>query len=64
MVKVNGIEQDIAGLTIAKYLENQNYSLDYIAVEMNGGIVPKKQYEMVVLKDNDTIEVVRFVGGG
>ena len=35
-----------------------------IAVERNGEIVFKSQYDDVVLQDEDSIEVVSFVGGG
>ena len=34
------------------------------AVERNGDIVPKAQYDETVLKDGDSVEVVSFVGGG
>ena len=35
-----------------------------VAVEYNGSIVPKNQYEEKILTDGDVIEVVSFVGGG
>ena len=46
------------------YLEENNYPLERIAVEINEEIVPKSQYDTVVLNDGDTVEVVSFVGGG
>lgn len=64
MVKINGESFDIAGKTLAEYLTITNYNLDRIAVEKNGQIVPKVQYDKTVLKDGDTLEVVSFVGGG
>ena len=39
-------------------------SKNKIAVEINGEIIPKKDYETVQIKENDVIEVVSFVGGG
>ena len=36
----------------------------HVAVELNEMIVPKAEYSKTVLKDGDTVEVVRFVGGG
>ena len=45
-------------------LEQAGYQKKYIAVERNGEIVPKAQYGAVTLEDGDTLEVVRFVGGG
>ena len=64
VVKVNGIELDIAGKTLAEYLETTNYELKRIAVECNGEIVFKANYESTILKDGDCFEIVSFVGGG
>jgi len=64
MVKVNGIELDIAGKTVAEYLAATNYDSKRIAVERNGNIVFKAQYGKTVLEDGDSLEVVSFVGGG
>ena len=64
MVKINGMPCDVAGKTLTEYLATTDFNPARIAVEKNGDIVPKAQYETVVLKDGDTVEVVSFVGGG
>ena len=64
MVKVNGIFEDVAGMTISAYLEQANYDLKRIVVEKNEDIVPKADYDIVTLSDDDIIEVISFVGGG
>ena len=64
MVKVNGTELDIAGKTVSEYLATTNYDPKRIAVERNGDIVFKSQYDVTVIDDGDSIEVVSFVGGG
>ncbi len=64
MVKVNGAEVDIAGKTVAQYLSTTNYDPKRIAVERNGDIVFKSQYEATILQDGDSVEIVSFVGGG
>lgn len=64
MVKINGIELNVVGKTIAEYLATTNYDPKRIAVERNGNIVPKAQYSETVLQDGDGLEVVSFVGGG
>ena len=64
MVKINGTELDAAGKTVAQYLETTDYNRSRIAVERNGEIVPKPQYDSTVLQDGDVVEVVSFVGGG
>ena len=35
-----------------------------IAIEYNGSIVPKINYKKKILKRNDKIEIVHFIGGG
>ncbi len=64
MVTINGIGLEISGKTLGEYLESTTYDAKCIAVERNGEIVPKAQYNKVILADNDVIEVVSFVGGG
>ena len=64
MVKVNGTELDIAGKTVSEYLATTNYDSKRIAVECNGDIVFKFQYDATTLEDGDSLEVVSFVGGG
>lgn len=64
MVTINGEALPAAGKTLAAYLEEAGYPRTQVAVERNGSIVPKVRYEETVLQDGDTVEVVRFVGGG
>lgn len=64
MVSVNGEMRDIAGKTVAEYLEMTDYDRNRIAVERNGEIVFKSQYDTAVLADGDSVEIVSFVGGG
>ena len=64
MVKVNGAALELAGKSVAEYLSSTNYDPKRIAVERNGDIVPKAQYDAVILADGDRLEIVSFVGGG
>ena len=64
MVIVNGQELDAAGKTVSQLLAAEGFDSGRIAVERNGDIVPKGLYGQTVLRDGDTLEVVRFVGGG
>ena len=64
MVKVNGTELDIAGKTVSEYLSTTAYDSGRIAVERNGDIVFRSQYDVTVLEDGDRVEIVSFVGGG
>ncbi len=64
MVKINGEEKNAVGKTVAEYLTESDYDIKRVAVELNGDILPKVQYEITLLKDGDNIEIVSFVGGG
>ena len=64
MVKINGEEKNVAGMTLSEFLTMEKYNPQQIAVECNEEIVPKRQYETFILKENDRLEIVRFVGGG
>ena len=64
MVKINGNELNIAGRKVAEYLSDNGFDVKRVAVELNGDILPKAQYDSTVLQDGDSVEVVSFVGGG
>ncbi len=64
MVRINGTEEDVAGKTLAEYLEAAHYRIAYIVVERNMEIVPKTEYAATVLQDMDEVEIVSFMGGG
>lgn len=46
------------------FLSAKQFDLARIAVECNGEIVPKTSYKDIHLTDDDTLEIVQFVGGG
>jgi len=65
MITVNGNKISNAdNLSLSDYLVRESYTISLVAVECNGSIVPKTQYEEKILTDGDVIEVVSFVGGG
>ncbi len=51
-------------VSLLDFLQQNKYDISKIAVELNGDIVSKAQYINVVLHEDDTLEVVSFVGGG
>lgn len=64
MATINGEAVAAAGESVAHYLERAGYRKEYIVVERNLDIVPRADYETVILRDGDTVEIVQFVGGG
>lgn len=64
-MKVNGKEKELKQqMNVKEFLEMEGYKIDQIAVEHNGKIIRKNELESIILKEDDQIEVVHFVGGG
>ncbi len=64
-VTVNGRPGQVGeGTTVADLLAE--YKLDHVrvAVERNGRVVPRDQFDRVAVQDGDSLEVVTLVGGG
>ena len=64
MVRINGEDKALAGINLLEYLKDDGYQLEKIVVERNLEIIPRDQLENVVIQENDSIEVLSFVGGG
>ena len=65
MIKINGEKVENAkGKNVAQYLTENGYDIKRVAVELNGDILPKVEFNSTVLQDDDCVEIVSFVGGG
>ena len=64
MVKINGEELNVAGDTVTEYLSYNGFDVKRVAVELNGDILPKSDFNITILRDGDSVEIVSFVGGG
>ncbi len=65
LVIVNGEKVFLsAQLSIAEFLQQQDYRTERIVTELNGRIVSRESYGGILLKDGDKLEIVSFVGGG
>ncbi len=62
---VNGEERTVErGTTVAGLLEELELEPRTVVVERNREIIPRDDYGEVTLQDDDTLELVHFVGGG
>lgn len=65
MIKVNNSELEWKkGLTIAKFLQENNFLLHLSIVKINGEFINKKSYHSQLINDNDDIKVIHLVAGG
>ena len=64
-IKVNGKAKMIRENTnLLKLIENLKIPLKKVAIELNHEIIDKKRLSIKILKKNDKIEIVHFIGGG
>ncbi len=64
-MRFNGTTVSLEGTqTLQEFVTARGFETSRIAAELNGEIIPKKEYGNVTLGEEDTLEVVRFVGGG
>lgn len=64
-VKVNGREEEAAaGATVGELIKARGLNGACIVVEYNQAILKQDEWETVVLKPHDMLEIVSFVGGG
>jgi thiamine biosynthesis protein ThiS len=64
-MRVNGKEMSLdSNQNLLQFLVDNQFDVATLAVARNGEIVPKPTYDAVILCNEDTLEVVRFVGGG
>ena len=64
MVTINGKQEQTAGMTILAYLEQAGYAPERVVVEKNLEIVPRGSLDSTLLEEGDSVEILRFVGGG
>ncbi len=51
-------------MTLLRLIEELGMKGDRVAVELNREIVPRAQWAGTMLKEEDRLEIVHFVGGG
>lgn len=63
--RVNGEEVLLTRETsIAAIIAGRKINPQAVVVEYNGVILTREKFDLVVLKENDMLEIVSFVGGG
>ena len=64
-IKVNGKVKSIpAKYSISDLVKNLNIPIKKVAIEHKQKIIDKKKINRIILKKNDKIEIVHFIGGG
>ena len=64
-IKVNGKVKLIKNNTkLSNLIKFLKIPVKKVAIELNQEIVDKKKLQKIILKKNDKIEIVHFIGGG
>ncbi len=65
LIKVNGENKSIPqNISILNLLESYKLNKDRVVIELNRNILKQSDFESTILKKNDELEIVTFVGGG
>ncbi len=64
-ITVNGRPVEIEStMSVEQLLDTVDVPPNYLAVEVNGDVVPRETYAAKMIVTGDDIEVVTLVGGG
>ena len=64
-IKVNGkVKYVVESYKISDLVKDLKIPIKKVAIELNQEIIDKKSINKIILKKNDKIEIVHFIGGG
>ena len=64
-LRINGEDREVVdNLSLNELVTQLDLTPERIAIELNQNVVRRTQWPSTVLKENDRVEIVHFVGGG
>ena len=64
-IKLNGkLKANNNNSTLFNIVQKNKISLAKVAIELNQEIIDKKKMDKIIVRKNDKIEIVHFIGGG
>ncbi len=64
-LRINGEPREVVDdLSLLELIKQLKLPADRIAIELNRSVVRRAEWAGTVLKDDDRVEIVHFVGGG
>lgn len=63
-IVINGHHKEIVSTTLSTLCNELNIKPDNISVQLNGNILKKSDFDSQQLTENDSVEIIRFIGGG
>ncbi len=65
-VKINDKEKEILkSMSVSELLKTEDVKMpDMVSVELNGKILKRDEFEKTIVKENDELNFLYFMGGG
>ncbi len=64
-LRINGEDREVVDdLSLKELVTQLDLTPERIAIELNKNVVRRVDWPSTVLKENDQVEIVHFVGGG
>ncbi|TCT14234.1 sulfur carrier protein [Natranaerovirga pectinivora] len=65
-IKINGEVKELEkALNVTELLQTQDVKMpEMVSVELNGEIIDRDDFDTTVVKENDEVEFLYFMGGG
>lgn len=64
-IKVNGEDSEISdGITIQDLISARKLAGNASIIELNGTIIAREHWESTGLNPDDSLEIIRIIGGG
>ena len=53
-----------SSITINKLLEIKKFTFKMLVIKVNGELIKKDRYDMVIIKEGDDVNVLHLISGG
>jgi thiamine biosynthesis protein ThiS len=65
LININGKSEEVKmKANLADLILNKGLCAERVVIEHNLCIVPRQEWQNITLEENDSIEIISFVGGG
>ena len=66
LMRINGVEEEVEVTTLAELLvvRGVDPAARFLAIAVNGAVVPRREWASRALSPGDTVEIVRPLQGG
>jgi sulfur carrier protein len=64
-IQINGEVREVkTDISVRELIADLSLKAEQVAIELNRNVIRRAQWEATTLNEDDTVEIVHFVGGG